>query len=238
MHVHPVTRRRRRGDRRGGRGQRYTCFPAAAAIESAPKPACPPGSNASSTTPARSRPPCPRAGRVDTPQFNVGARRRRVPGDHCEPGTRRPRRADGCFEGWLLPMFEVVRQAVSRSLDAGPPATTPTPCRSIPSRSPASVATVVGCDMWMDEVLAERGQSARSTFGSTSIYAGPLGSEEPAMPVEDGQSAVRHHAPAHRMDRVAVPDTRRRRCLPPADASDPSSSIWPFGPFWNVAAAG
>jgi hypothetical protein len=122
---------------------------------------------------------------VDTARFNVGHDGVGFPSITASPG-RTPAACDGCLDGWLLSMFEVVAEPyrnLSMESSCDHPETVP-----FDSGSFAGVRrNGVGCDMWMDEVLASEAGGALN-IRVDMIYAGPLGSEEPAMPVEEAKA--------------------------------------------------
>jgi hypothetical protein len=94
----------------------------------------------------------------------------------------------------------------------------------------------VGCDMWVDEVLASEVSGALNIRVSM-IYAGPIGSEQPVVPVEEAQALF--DAMLQRIEWTGSPyPSAPATDLPPARPSDPASSVWTYGPFWNAPQLG
>jgi hypothetical protein len=170
---------------------------------------------------------------VDTAKANVGHDGVGFPSITVSPG-RTPAMCDGCSEGWLLPMFSVYAEPygdLPTESDCQDP-------ESVPFDSGSFVGVRrngVGCDMWADEVLASEASGALNIRVSM-IYAGPIGSEEPVLPVEEAQPLF--DTMLQTIAWTGSPYPNAPTGLPPARPSDSASPVWPFGPFWNAPQLG
>jgi hypothetical protein len=170
---------------------------------------------------------------VDTARFNVEHDGVGFPSIVASPG-RTPAGCEGCSEGWLLPTFEVVAEPyrdLSTESECNDPETVPFDTGSFAGFR----RNGVGCDMWVDEVLASEASGALN-LRVAMVYAGPVGTEEPVMPVEAAKALF--DVMLEQIEWTGAPFPTAPASLPPADPADPSSSIWPYGPFWNVPQLG
>jgi hypothetical protein len=170
---------------------------------------------------------------VDTARFNVEHDGVGFPSITASPG-RTPPGCEGCAEGWLLPEFTVFAEPyreLSTESDCGEPATEP-------FDNGAFVGVRrngVGCDMWVDEVLASEVNGALNIRVSM-IYAGPIDSEQPVVPVDDAQALFDQML--QYVSWTGSPYPTPPTGLPPARPSDPAAAVWPYGPFWNAPRLG